>query len=345
KSTFNGTIREFPDIRIDHFKFNDDRPPPKACFLSHMHSDHLDGLASSYGGPYIYCSAATKRIVLQLEKRTSRINKLTNITQHGQRQYRHLGPEGGCDVFKELPLNAPVKIQLDPKQQITVTLIDVRSTMFLIEGQGKTILYTGDILAEDWWLNSLSRSPLLLPYVYGFMTINTIYLDTTFCSQKLKYGKFPPKAVGSQLLLKGMARYPNDVVFHINAWTWGYEELLIALSAGMNSKIHVGKHRYNIFKSIRHPSVYEHGPALSGYSYAQSGNAESLPQYPDITGCLTMEETGVRLHACERAFRCEGRNKGQRVVYISPVVSSDLGEAGSPSNSNNCKFLQQFLLA
>lgn len=45
-STFNGLMAEFPDIRVDFFRQHADLRPPLACFLSHIHSDHLAGLES-----------------------------------------------------------------------------------------------------------------------------------------------------------------------------------------------------------------------------------------------------------------------------------------------------------
>lgn len=79
-STFNGIIAgkwlratlckeiklmaiEFPRIRIDHFRQQHDQKPPLACFLSHVHSDHLDGL-ESLRAPFVYCSAATREVRL-----------------------------------------------------------------------------------------------------------------------------------------------------------------------------------------------------------------------------------------------------------------------------------------
>ena len=70
-STFKGIVTEFPLIRgqsqqpttisllqairdshlpVDYFRRQPEYPPPLACFLSHIHSDHLAGL-ESYGGP------------------------------------------------------------------------------------------------------------------------------------------------------------------------------------------------------------------------------------------------------------------------------------------------------
>lgn len=60
-STFRGIVAEFPQIRIDHFRHQPEHRPPLACFLSHVHSDHLTGL-ESLRAPFVYCSAATREV-------------------------------------------------------------------------------------------------------------------------------------------------------------------------------------------------------------------------------------------------------------------------------------------
>lgn len=47
-STFNGKLKEFPNISID--RFDDDNLESKVFFLSHCHSDHMKGLGN-YGLP------------------------------------------------------------------------------------------------------------------------------------------------------------------------------------------------------------------------------------------------------------------------------------------------------
>lgn len=50
---------------------------------------------------------------------------------------------------RPIPLNTPTEIELTPRQSIRVTLVDANhcagAVMFLIEGDGKAVLYTGDI--------------------------------------------------------------------------------------------------------------------------------------------------------------------------------------------------------
>ncbi len=77
-----------------------------ACFLSHVHSDHLVGLESP-GGPFIYCSPATKEVYIatadsscqtltisqlltRLEKYYYRINFDKGFLESTKRHYKHL---------------------------------------------------------------------------------------------------------------------------------------------------------------------------------------------------------------------------------------------------------------
>jgi len=81
--------------------------------------------------------------------------------------------------------------------------------MFLFEGEGKAVLYTGDIrgtfpsaslmdgwmaepvTAEDWWVEYIARHPVLLPYSTGVKRLDRIYLDTS-CAAK-EFDRFNPK--------------------------------------------------------------------------------------------------------------------------------------------------------
>ena len=58
---YKGIVKEFPLIRIDYFRRIPNEPSPLACFLSHVHSDHLLGL-ESLKAPFIYCSPATREV-------------------------------------------------------------------------------------------------------------------------------------------------------------------------------------------------------------------------------------------------------------------------------------------
>jgi hypothetical protein len=103
----------------------------------------------------------------------------------------------------------------------------------VIEGQGKAILYTGDIRAEPWFVNALARNPTILEYTHDLKTLDKLYLDTSF----LQDIPFQTKSEGIADLLAKVQRYPDDTVFHLQAWTFGYEDVWIALSKALKSRV------------------------------------------------------------------------------------------------------------
>lgn len=221
-------------------------------------------------------------------------------------------------VLKPIPLDTPTEIELEPSKIIQVTLLDANhcsgSVMFLIEGDGKAVLYTGDIRSEPWWVNYVARNPSLIEYSMGLRTLDRIYLDTSMLDD------FPlqTKAEGLHELLEKVARYPKDTVFHMQAWTYGYEEVWIALSKTLNSKIHVDEYKMNVYQSLATKSsdrfaiqthLTKEAPFLAGFT---CGNNQR-------EGCLTLDEN-VRIHSCEKEMACSIM-KTKPVVFIQPIVA------------------------
>ena len=106
-------------------------------------------------------------------------------------------------------------------------------SLLVIEGNGSAILYTGDIRSEPWFVNSLTRNPFLIEYVTGLKTLDCIYLDTSNTNPV----SFPTKAEGLKELLQKVAQYPPDTTFHFAAWTFGYEQVWMALSRALDSLV------------------------------------------------------------------------------------------------------------
>ncbi|EDN07067.1 predicted protein [Histoplasma mississippiense (nom. inval.)] len=246
---------------------------PLACFLSHVHSDHLQGL-ESLRAPFIYCSAATREILLRLEKYPHRINFSKGILESRKQHYKHLSK---------------------------------------LLGNGKAILYTGDIRAESWWVDNLIRNPVLIPYTIGSKLLDKIYLDTTFATKSDVYQTFASKAEGIRELLEKVQTYPDNTLFYLRVWTFGYEDVWLALSAALNTRIHVDRYQMGVYQSLatRDASGFgiDEAPFLCGF---RLGNSQ-------IPGCLTLDH-GTRIHSCEPGMICSTISKGP-FVYITPVVS------------------------
>ncbi|OQE39008.1 hypothetical protein PENCOP_c007G07097 [Penicillium coprophilum] len=318
-STFDGIVAEFPEIRIDYFRKCPERPAPLACFLSHVHSDHLQGL-ESFRAPFVYCSPATRELLLRIEKYPHRMNFNKGILESRRLHYKHL-----AKLLRPIPLNTPTEIELTPRRRIRVTLFDANhctgAVMFLIEGDGKAIIYTGDIRAETWWVSSLARHPVLIPYTLGQKRLDKLYLDSTFASKTNPFREFPSKAEGLSELLQKVQAYPHDTVFYFRAWTFGYEDVWIALSAALNTKIHVDRYQMGLYRSLvqtpGNRGVSE-APALCGFELGTKA----------VAGCLSNDESS-RIHSCEPGVSCSTAH-GTNMVYIVPIVNRTTGGAEIP---------------
>ena len=71
----------------------------------------------------------------------------------------------------------------------------------------------------------------------GGKRLDKIYLDTTFSRAANLRHDFPSKADGLAELLGKVKDYPDNTVFYFRAWTFGYEEVWMALSAALNAKV------------------------------------------------------------------------------------------------------------
>lgn len=252
-------------------------------------------------------------------------------------------------LAKPLPLESPTVIELSPENKIRVTLFDanhcIGSVMFLIEGDGKAVLYTGDIRAETWWVNSLSQNPILLPYTLGPRRLDCVYLDTTFATKSEPYREFPSKAEGIRELLEKVQRYPDGTTFYFHAWTFGYENVWVALSNFLQSQIHLDEYRSRIYESIsalRNDDLRGCGlevreaPALCGF---KNGN-HTQP------GCLTSQPS-VRLHSCERGTGCPivDQDTTTKIVHIIPIVTrangTEIAEVGAGGGQGDLDLKEQ----
>ncbi|KAK6496792.1 hypothetical protein TWF481_001780 [Arthrobotrys musiformis] len=186
--------------------------------------------------------------------------------------------------------------------------------MFLVEGNGKAILYTGDIRAEPWWLEKLKRNPILLPYFRGIKTLDCLYLDTTHANLEASHLTFSSKADGITDLLTQISKYPPETVFHLNTWTLGYEDAWVALASYFNTQIHLDDYRLGLFNTLGSKdskSIWEHGAFLLGRTTS-------------LSDTVLTDDKNVRFHSCERWLECEGRDKAReegRLVEISPLVA------------------------
>lgn len=197
------------------------------------------------------------------------------------------------------------------------------------------------MIAEPWWIDGIVRHPVMIPYTLGNKRLDKVYLDTTFAHTGHTFRTFPTKADGIAELLGKLEPYPENTLFYFRAWTFGYEEVWVALAAALKSKvstnsdlsssslqvqIHVDRYQIGLYKSVsascREGSGATEAPSLCGF---ELGNRF-------IPGCLSEDERS-RIHSCEPGVHCPVASS-KNTVYVTPIVSrtadgSDVPEVGT----------------
>ncbi|KAH7340610.1 hypothetical protein B0J17DRAFT_326791 [Rhizoctonia solani] len=236
-------------------------------------------------------------MLLLLESVDNRINYDNGAISQRKRTFAALqrGGRNHRDLLLTLPLNTPTKLDISPNETAMVTLLDANhcpgSVMFLIQGKRGAILHTGDVRAEPAMVSRLAQSVHIAPYLFTNgqqkKQLEAVYLDT---SSLIGTQIVPSKASAVQGLVDMISMYPEDTLFYLNIWTWGYEDILLGIAERFNTKIHVDRHKYLILSSVEH---YHSSPSFS--KSAQPGVLKNI---------LTCDEHETRFHACERYNQC-----------------------------------------
>lgn len=308
-NSFDGKIVEFPDILVDIFQWDQAGRTPLACFLSHAHDDHLQGLNSSYNGPFIYCSEATKQLVLRLVSRPN-LRKQQKESSLAPRKYLL-----NSRLLRSLSFNVAHVLQIGPSK-LSVTLIDanhcIGSCMFLFQNTcGQAVLYTGDMRAEPVFVNSLMNNPVFLPFLeHSSKRITAIYADTTFAYRGRPYITMPSNSQGTQTLVNLLRLYAPNTVFFFNTMAIGYEKGVLQVVSSLGEKVHVDSYSHLLVETAARYDT----------------TCRLLLTY------LTKDPFDARFHFCKKSSECPQRhNRG--AVFLTPVINKPVelvAEQNSP---------------
>ncbi|WVW81880.1 hypothetical protein I302_103878 [Kwoniella bestiolae CBS 10118] len=290
------------------------RPAPNAqlFLLTHVHSDHLLGLSDSFTGKII-CSPDTKRMLLALEAELDR-----GYLEEGKREVKRLKYPGLkrrvegkgkeekiVDRIEAVPYGYPKEYEIgyqDGKPQVvTITLLDANhcpgSTMFLITSPTKAVLHTGDVRADKLFIQTLRREPAIQPSLApssryagstigsggGRRTLDRIYLDT---GAILGTGDMPDREPILQDLVEQMSLFPDDTVFFLDTWCFGWEYVIKEVARYFNEPVHVDRYKRSIYTAIETD--------------------------PYLLLCTTTDPHSTRFHACERTHKCVACKRFER---------------------------------
>ena len=214
------------DFCVDGFYY---AAETKTFFLTHFHSDHYGGITSSWDSGTIYCSEVTASLLHQ---------------QLGvDRQYVH-----------PLPMQTPVLVTSQGRA-VTVTLLDANhcpgAVMFLFQVGHRHILHVGDF---RWNRTIMEAQSPLSPFISGKVTLDMLYLDTTYCDAKYS---LPTQDDAIQAAIEVAVREFDHarrtgkrLLMLFGAYTIGKERIYMAVARQLGVKVYVDPRRLRILSQL-----------------------------------------------------------------------------------------------
>ncbi|KAH7576830.1 hypothetical protein JRO89_XS01G0158400 [Xanthoceras sorbifolium] len=192
-------------------------------FLTHLHSDHTQGLSSTWARGPLFCSRLTAKL---LPFKFPDLNlSLLRVLEIDSWQYVSLiSPSSGDKTIVE------------------VMAIDAHhcpgAIMLLFRGEFGCLLYTGDFRWETSSERAKAGRTTLIEALKDDV-VDILYMDNTFCNPSFA---FPSRQVAAQQVVDIIASHPNhDIIIGIDSL--GKEELLLHISCVFNIKIWVWPER------------------------------------------------------------------------------------------------------
>ena len=216
----NGTIIEKTDIAVDFWRVRK-YPWLRHFFLSHVHSDHTEGLSPSWRQT-IYCSEMSKKLLM------------------------HKIGVNEC-LIEAIEIGSP-KLITGKRGRFTVTLIDANhcpgSVMFLFEGDFGRVLYTADFRCDAKFFQYFQTLPI--------GSIDTLYLDNTYF---LEGANFPTREEATMQVVKVIEEHPRHRIVII-CYSIGKEDLLVNIALHFKEWIVVSMERYRVLEILGVPNVF-----------------------------------------------------------------------------------------
>ncbi|KAK4846796.1 hypothetical protein QYF36_021984 [Acer negundo] len=186
-------------------------------FLTHLHSDHTQGLTSTWSRGLLFCSRLTAKL---LPFKFPGLNlSLLRVLE--------------IDSWHSISLISPSSGE---KMAVEVMAIDAHhcpgAIMLLFRGEFGCLLYTGDFRWETSSERAKAGRTTLIKALKDDV-VDILYLDNTFCNPSFA---FPSRQVAAQQIVDIIASHPNhDIIIGID--TLGKEELLLHISHVLNIKM------------------------------------------------------------------------------------------------------------
>ncbi|KAJ6693369.1 hypothetical protein OIU85_004166 [Salix viminalis] len=195
----------------------------QAYFLTHLHTDHTQGLTSKWERGPLFCSKLTAKL-LPFKFPDFNLSLLRVVDLHIWHSFSLISPTTGSQITAHV-------MALDADHC-------PGGVMFLFRGGFGCLMYTGDFRWEADGVRAKDARSRLLDVLKN-ETVDILYLDNTYCNPSYD---FPTREVAAQQVADIIASHPeHDIIIGID--TLGKEELLIHISRVLNIKIWVWPER------------------------------------------------------------------------------------------------------
>ncbi|KAL4620279.1 hypothetical protein ACB092_06G141800 [Castanea dentata] len=195
----------------------------QAYFLTHLHSDHTQGLSSSWAKGPIFCSRLTAKL------------------------FPFKFPGFNLSLLRLLAVGTWHSISLVSPSSVSSSTLQVMpidahhcpgAVMFLFRGEFGCLLYTGDFR----WETTSKRAEIgriMLLNALKDDVVDILYLDNTYCNPSYA---FPSRAIIAQQVIDIIVSHPeHDIIIGIDSL--GKEDLLLHISHELKIKIWVWPER------------------------------------------------------------------------------------------------------
>ena len=211
------------NILVDNFKYSTEAGPFRyVYFLTHMHSDHYQGLTNDWDQGLIYCSPITKALLL------------------------HKFPRLTCIIPLEIGIIHWISLNEDHSEGVNVSFMDANhcpgAVMILFKGKMGTVLHTGDFR----YRKEMAESDLLLDSRGEKAKIDILYLDNTYLSKTFA---FPLQSAVISQAISLIETHPDTEV-ELALEILGKEEVLYALAKHFRTVVQVSEEKYREMELI-----------------------------------------------------------------------------------------------
>ncbi|TYG95285.1 hypothetical protein E1A91_A11G245000v1 [Gossypium mustelinum] len=288
----------------------------QAYFLTNLHTDHTQGLSSTWAMAPIFCSRVTAKL------------------------FPFKFPNFNLSLLRVLDLGSWHSLSLispstGSKVTVQVMAIDAYhcpgAVMFLFRGEFGCMLNTGDFR----WEKNCERAKLAKEMLLNALkddAVDVLYLDNTYCNPTFQ---FPTREVAAKQVADIISSHPDhDIVVGID--TLGKEDLLLHISNALNVKIWVWPERLQTMHILGFHDIFTTDTSLT--------RVRAIPRYSfsinTLEGLNRMHPTiGIipsGLPWVVKPFEGNGKLFDSLLTsgYNRSKVSSEGGKQNDKSNGN-----------